>query len=163
MLPLFQLENNSGPPFSSEKKYLPLPFFRSQKKCIPLFYTDTDKKLFGKYYQRCTGVHRFTHKYCLFVNENFQQAAIMWSKLFDAALRRSVYPGDCGSSAIDDKYPSSFLLNVGRSTFVRLRMDFGISTKNSKTCINKSLYFSIAVFIGSGTTHIRPCLIDDMY
>ena len=50
-------------------------------------------------------------------------------KLFDAALRRSVYPGDSGSSAIDDKYPSSFLLNVGKSTSVRFRIDFGSALK----------------------------------
>ena len=40
-----------------------------------------------------------------------------------------MYPGDCGSSAIDDKYPSSFLLNVGKSTLVRLRIDFGSALK----------------------------------
>ena len=89
----------------------------------------------------------------------------MCTKLFDAALRRSVYPGDSGSSAIDDKYPSSFLLNVDRSTIVRFRMEFGSALNKfppwtAKLASTSPFTLEDAVGEDKGTTHIRPCLME---
>ena len=61
----------------------------------------------------------------------------MCVKLFEAALRRAVYPGHCGSSAIVARNPSSLFLKVKVSTFVRFLMDFGRELKRFPPFIQK--------------------------
>ena len=125
-------------------------------------------KALGRNCQRCTGVHRLTNDKCL-STENYHslQAGIICSKLFEAALRRAVYPGHWGSSATVDRNLSNFCLKVDRSTSFKFLSDLGRELKSFGPFTQKLPSLSCctsadAVLIGFGTRQNLPCLIEDL-
>ena len=93
-----------------------------------------------------------------------QQTYTMCNKLFNAALRTAVYPGDWGSSPTVIRNLSSFFLNSSTLMPVRSQMFFGNTLKRlaplTQKLPSRRVFILLQDVDSLGTLQNLPCLVD---